>query len=294
MRKYEYLTSKSKRILQNDFTDQLKSPILFIKGLNMNVVITGSTRGIGYGLAEEFLKAGHNVLIHGRDRMVCGEVYNKLRFKYPNTSIHIYACDITCYNSLERMFWEANRYFGSVDIWINNAGMAQNNELFYEHDKDKIDQIIDVNIKGVIYGTKAAAKQMKDKGGYIYNMEGYGSNDMMGDNMTYYGMTKRALTYFTKSAAKEARNTKVKIGTLSPGMVVTELLIAGLPENEKDRKRVVKMFNILADKVEVVTPFLVNKMLKNRKNRASITWLTNRKAFARFLLSMFRKRDLFS
>lgn len=260
----------------------------------MNVVITGSTRGIGYGLAEEFLKAGHNVLINGRDRMVCADVYNRLKSKYPDCEIHIYACDVTCYNSVDRMCWEANRYLGSIDIWINNAGMTQENEYFYNYDKTKLDQIIDVNIKGMVYGTKVAAEQMKDTGGYIYNMEGFGSNNMMADRMTYYGMTKRALTYFTKSAAKEARNTKVKIGTLSPGMVVTDLLLSGMPEDEKEKKSLIKIVNILADKVETVTPFLVKGMLKNCKNGASISWLTNRKVLARFFLSIFKKRDLFS
>lgn len=260
----------------------------------MNVVITGSTRGIGYGLAEEFLKAGHNVLINGRDRMVCSDVYNKLKSKYPDRHIHIYACNVTCYNSIDRMFWEANRYFGSVDIWINNAGIRQGNECFYDYEKNDIDQIIDVNIKGMVYGTRVASERMKNTGGYIYNVEGFGSNNMMADRMTYYGMTKRALTYFTKSAAKEARNTKVKISTISPGMVVTDLLISGITEDTKENQRLIKIVNILADKVEVVAPFLVRKILKNSKNGASIHWLTNRKIFVRFLLSIFKKRDLFS
>ena len=80
----------------------------------MNVVITGSTRGIGYGLAVEFIKAGHSILINSRDRMDCAQVSGLLRSKYPDAIIHIYACDVTCFNSVERMFWEANRFFGSV------------------------------------------------------------------------------------------------------------------------------------------------------------------------------------
>lgn len=258
----------------------------------MNVVITGSTRGIGYGLAEEFIKAGHGVLINGRDRMICGEVYNRLRFKYPECLIHLYACDVTCYNSLDRMFWEANRYFGSVDIWINNAGVNLENRAFYTYDKRELDHIIDINIKGMIYGTKVATERMKDSGGYIYNMEGFGSNNQIVDKMTYYGMTKKALTYFTKSASKEVKNTDVKIGTLNPGVVITDMLKSGIPVDEKERQKTVKIFNTLADKVETVAPYLVKKVLQNKKNGASIKWLNSRKIVWRFFLALFHKREL--
>ena len=258
----------------------------------MNIVITGSTRGIGYGLAEEFLKAGHGVLINGRDRMVCAEVYAKLHIKYPECLIHIYACDVTCYNSLERMFFEANRFFGSVDIWINNAGMAQADELLIDHDKNNIDQVIDLNIKAMVYGTKVAIKGMWSKGGFIYNMEGYGSNDMVSDKMSIYGMSKRALTYFSKSISKEVRGSNVKIGTLSPGMVTTNLLLGSLPKDEETKKKFSKIYNILADKVETVTPFLVKKIISNNKNGISIKWLTNRKVFLRFFIALFHQRHL--
>ena len=112
--------------------------------------------------------------------------------------------------------------------------------------------------------------------------------------MTFYGTSKRAVTYFTKSAALEMKDTPVKIGLLSPGMVITELLLSSLPEDQNARERVYKFYNILADKPEVVTKFLVKKILKNRKNSASIKWLTTAKASFRFFKSIFIKRDLFS
>ncbi|MGL1892852.1 MAG: SDR family NAD(P)-dependent oxidoreductase [Spirochaetaceae bacterium] len=258
----------------------------------MNVVITGSTRGIGLGLVREFLKHGHNVLINGRDRMVASTVAGKLSTEFPGNFIHVYACDVTCYNSVSRMFWEANRYFGSVDIWINNAGMSQNRQSVTDHDLNKMNQIIDLNIKAVLYGTQIASRGMSEKGGYIYNMEGYGSNDMMTANMSFYGMTKRALTYFTKSAAKEVKGSNVKIGLLSPGMVVTDLLLSSLPEDKNEKDKVIKIYNILADRVEDVSLFLVKAMLKNSKNGVSIQWLTNRKVFLRFFTQIFKKRKV--
>lgn len=251
----------------------------------MNVVITGSTRGIGYGLAEEFIKAGHSVLINSRDRIQCGLVSAKFLSKYPDAIIHIYSCDVTCFNSVERMFWEANRYFGSVDIWINNAGMNQNCIPIEEQTINNISEVIDLNIKGTVYGTKVALKGMSQTGGSIYNMEGFGSNDMMRDNMSIYGLSKRAVTYFTRSISKEYKKSNLNICLLNPGMVMTDLLLSPKPKN-------MKIINILADKVETVTPYLVKKILSNKKNGQSIEWLTKRKALSRFILQPIRRRDI--
>lgn len=260
----------------------------------MNIVITGSTRGIGLGLAKEFLNSGHNVMINGRSREKCEEIYRELHYKYPNLLIHLYACDVTNHQSVKRMFHEAKRYFTTIDVWINNAGMNQDQELFLDHDINNIYNVLDLNLKAVISTTQIVAKEMSIHGGHIYNMEGFGSNDMMTDKMSIYGTSKRALTYFTKSISKELRKSRVKIGLLSPGMVVTDLLTNNLPEDEKERERVIKFYNILADRVEDVTKFLVKKILKNQKNGAAIKWLTNRKVFFRFMTAPFKKRDLFS
>ncbi|MBN2618791.1 MAG: SDR family oxidoreductase [Spirochaetales bacterium] len=259
----------------------------------MNIVITGSTRGIGLGLAKAFLNNGHNVLINGRDRMFCGELYRELHNHYPRNLIHIYACDVTCYNSVDRMFWEAERFFGKVDIWINNAGMNQEHETIENQTNTNISQVIDLNLKATIYGTQVAIKNMKDRGGFIYNMEGYGSNNMMTEKMPVYGATKRAVTYFTQSVSKEYKDSKVKIGLLSPGIVITDLLKKSLPENSQERDRQIKMYNILADKPDIVTSFLVNKILSNKKNGVSIKWLTTPKVLKRFITCTFVKRNLF-
>lgn len=149
----------------------------------MNVVITGSTRGLGFELAEQFIKRGHSVLINSRDRMKCAEISGKLRSLYANCIIHIYACDVTCFNSVERMFWEANRYFGSVDIWINNAGSS-------------------LDLLEIKNGTNVAIAGMKDKGGRIYNIE--------------CRKNKKTLTSYSKDISKDAIEHNTKIYVINP------------------------------------------------------------------------------
>ncbi|MBI9097592.1 MAG: SDR family NAD(P)-dependent oxidoreductase, partial [Spirochaetaceae bacterium] len=232
------------------------------------------------------------VLINGRNEEKTAGVQQKLIEEYPKRKILYFSCDVSDYPAVEKMYLYGEKELGSVDMWINNAGMDQNREKIYNHNIKKMHQIIDVNIKGMVNGTRIASEKMKDTGGFIYNMEGFGSNDMILDKMSLYGMSKRALTYFTKSAAKEVEDTKVKICRLSPGMVLTELLTSDLPEDPVERKQATRIFNILADTVEDVTTYLVSEILANKKNGASIQWLTRSKILKRFILQLFKRRKL--
>jgi short-subunit dehydrogenase len=156
--------------------------------------------------------------------------------------------------------------------------------------------VIDTNIKGMIYGSQVAAKNMLSQGsGQIWNMEGLGSNNMIQARTIIYGTTKHALTYFTKGLAKELSGTNILAGRLSPGMMLTDF-ITKTPDGERspvmENQGFRKIFNILADRPETVSAFLVRRMLKNTRNNASIAWLTNSKAMMRFAASAFKKRKL--
>jgi short-subunit dehydrogenase len=188
--------------------------------------------------------------------------------------------------------------FSKVDIWINNAGVNQPQKAIWELNTNEIDTIIDVDLKGAIHGSKIAMEEMsKNHDGAIYNIEGYGSNDahMLGLNM--YGTSKRAVTYFTESLAKEAeeRNTGVIVGKLSPGIMITGFTTHSLVNDKiKLSEKTKKVYNILGDTPETVGKFLVDNMISNTRNNVKINWLTNRKAFFRFLTAGFNKRDFFA
>lgn len=153
--------------------------------------------------------------------------------------------------------------------------------------------LVNTNLLGLIHGCRVAiAGMLKQGGGQIYNMEGFGSNDMVSQGLSVYGATKRAVTYLTKSLVKEAEGTPVQICWLSPGMVVTDLLVDDYAGDPKGWERAKKAINILADTVEDVTPALVEKILRNTKNGARVEWLTNAKVGLRFATARFKKRDV--
>lgn len=254
----------------------------------MKIVITGSSKGIGLGLAKNFLENGHDVLINGRNEERLERTFLDLSKKYPGRVIK-YLGDVTNFDTITSLSVYAKEIFGIINIWINNAGIDQDRLAFYALDSHETEKVMDINMKGVIFGTTAAYNVMKGQHGYIYNMEGYGSNNAMTKGMSIYGMTKRAVTYFTQSANKEVDD--VHIFLLSPGMVKTSFLMNSLPKEAEERKRVIKIYNILVDSVEDVTKFLVEEMIKNKK-KEKIAWLTRRKVMLRFLMQPFNKRTI--
>ncbi|MCC7257566.1 MAG: SDR family oxidoreductase [Gammaproteobacteria bacterium] len=257
------------------------------------IVITGSTRGIGYGLAAEFLKRGHSVVVTGRSGEAVGRATAELgRFG----TVLGQVLDVRSLAANQATWDAAVARFGRVDMWIANAGVATDHVPFAELPDEQIAATLDTNLAGTLYGTRVAlAGMLKQGGGRIYTFEGFGSNDMMKPGIVVYGTTKRAIRYFTRALAKECAGTPVLIGSLSPGMVPTDLLVYSSRGNDPVAwARAKRIMNILADRVEDVTPWLVEQALANTKQGASIEWLTRPRAFGRFLLAPFRRRDLIS
>ncbi|MFN2234085.1 MAG: SDR family NAD(P)-dependent oxidoreductase, partial [Anaerolineales bacterium] len=85
-----------------------------------------------------------------------------------------------------------------------------------------------------------------------------------------------------------------KVSTLSPGMVITDLILEQYEKDPQGLEDAKKIFNVLADKVETVTPWLADQVLRNDKSGAEIKWLTTTKLMTRFATARFNKRDLFS
>ncbi len=259
-----------------------------------NIVITGSTRGIGFCMAQEFLKNGCNLTVSGRSEKSREDAMKA--FKSFQDQVLYVPCNVTSKSQLENLWNESLKKWGSVDCWINNAGQNSPHAFVHETGTSSVDAVIDTNIKGMIFGSQVAAKNMVAQGsGQIWNMEGLGSNNMIMEKTILYGMTKHALTYFTKGLAKELSATPVLAGRLSPGMMLTDF-ITKTPDGEKspvlEEKQFQKMFNILADKPETVAAFLVPRILSNTKNNAHIVWLTSAKAAGRFMTAGVSKRKL--
>ena len=259
--------------------------------MKKTVVITGGTRGIGLGMAKEFLSRGNNVVITGTSEE---SVSRGLKDIGDNSNVIGVPCLVENTDSIEMVWDKAIERFSTVDVWINNAGAATSRNSLEELSYDEITRTIDANLTGTILATRIVSSRMLKQGsGQIYMFEGFGSNGQLQKGISVYGSTKRALRYFTAAAANEFKDTPIVIGSISPGIVTTDLLLRSSKSSEKDWEKAKKVLNVLADRAEVVTPWLVDEVLKNNKNGAKIAWLTTIKVLGRLIFGrLFCKKQV--
>jgi len=259
-----------------------------------HIVITGSTRGIGYGLAEAFLSKGCSVTVSGRGQEAVDKAVAGLQSRYDADHILGVTCDVTNSEQVQAL-WDATvQRFGKVDIWINNAGVSGDRGMVWELPVAEVQKPIETNIFGTVYGSQTAMRGMISQGyGATYNMEGMGSDGRKHAGLTMYGTSKYAIHYLTESMSIEAKDKPIIVGALRPGMVITDLILDRYKERSEELKRVKKVFNIIADRVENVAPWLATAILSNQKNGAILSYSSTWKLLWRFLSQPFTKRDLF-
>ncbi|ESR64402.1 hypothetical protein CICLE_v10008039mg [Citrus x clementina] len=157
-----------------------------------NVVITGSTRGLGKALAREFLLSGDRVVVASRSsesvRMTVTELEENLKEgmmaaggsskkNLVHAKVAGIACDVCEPADVQKLSNFAVNEFGSIDIWINNAGTNKGFKPLLQFTNEEIEQIVSTNLVGSILCTREAMRVMRDqpKGGHIFNMDGAGS-----------------------------------------------------------------------------------------------------------------------
>ncbi|HEY2367390.1 MAG TPA: SDR family oxidoreductase, partial [Polyangiaceae bacterium] len=176
---------------------------------NAVVVVTGSTRGIGLGLAEAFAKRGCRVVVSGRAEKSVGEAASRVG----DRAIGV-VCDVSVAAQLETLWETAVAKLGRVDVWINNAGFCNSIRPFTELSHEQIESVVDANVRGTMLGSHVALRGFLRQGhGQLFNMEGWGSRGERKPGMTPYCATKLALRYFTDELAREHEDKPGRIGT---------------------------------------------------------------------------------
>jgi NAD(P)-dependent dehydrogenase (short-subunit alcohol dehydrogenase family) len=258
-------------------------------------VITGGTRGIGASLVADFIRQGWNVAYSGTTMKSVETSLAALSGRFPADCYAAFTCDVRNEKEIIDLWNNAQQRFGRIDIWVNNAGKANEQELFHCIPSEQITGIIDTNVRGLMLATNVAYNNMLKQGfGAIYNMAGLGSDGRMITGLTPYGTSKRAVQYFTEAFAKEIKNGPVIIGIINPGMVLTDLTLSQVRKDPDGNRQLIKIYNLIANDPETVTPYLVNKMISNTRNGRKISFLKKRTVFLRFLLAPFSKRDIVS
>jgi short-subunit dehydrogenase len=262
------------------------------------VVITGSTKGIGRGLAEDFIKRGHNVVICSRNIADVEKVASTLAGIGPGKCTGA-ACDTTDKNQVQALWDHAVHEFGQIDIWINNAGMASSRHSIHDLPEDLTRTLISSNMLGTTFCSQVAISGFRQQGsGALYNMLG-GSFDgkRLVPNMGVYSSTKSAIHLLTKYLIEENKDQDIVIAMISPGMLITENWFDEQAKMSPEEWQKIKpTLNILCDYVDTVTPWLTTEILANTESGKRIAWMSGGKIMKRFFNAkvLGQKRDLFA
>ncbi len=263
--------------------------------MSPSVVITGSTHGIGYFMAQEFLGRGCPVVISGRTQQAVDEAVAKLTASHNPDLVHGTPCDVTDFNQMKMLWDYAYSRFGHIDIWINNAGTSAPMMDFWELSQEQYDEVVRTNILGTMYGSKIALAGMLAQGyGALYNMEGFGARGGSMRGVTLYGSTKAGVHFINRGLAAETKGTPIIVGAIAPGMMITEMVTRQFEGREKELEGFKRILNIIAERPETVAPVLVEKILSNKKNGATIAFSSRAHLITKFITAPFKKRDLFS
>lgn len=183
------------------------------------VIITGSTKGIGRGIALAVAKEGAKVVVSGRCEKEGREAAEEIKHKF-NTDAIFVKCDLSNAEGCKHLIQEAERYFGKIDGLVNNAGIFPYVSLL-DTDEEVFDRVFDVNIKAPFFCTKYAIEAMMKNGdGSIVNIgstHGFGGNG----KLAAYACSKGALHTLTQHVARNYARKGIRSNWITVGWVVT-------------------------------------------------------------------------
>lgn len=185
---------------------------------NMTALITGGSKGIGYGIAASLLEQNMKVAITGRSKQSVDEAVTGLRKNGKGEVIGIQS-DVRDPASQRKAVDEIVKKWGKLDVLVANAGIGYFGSI-EELTDEQWHETIDTNLTGVFYGVKAAIPELKKTKGYIITIASLaGTNFFAGGSA--YNASKFGLVGFTQAIMLDLRNSGIKVSTIMPGSVAT-------------------------------------------------------------------------
>jgi len=180
-------------------------------------IVTGGAVGIGYAIAVRFAEAGAKVLVADKDAAAAEAAAAKIG----GETIAI-AVDVSDESAVQAMFAKAVEAFGSVDIFVNNAGIYPT-KMVLDSTKEDFEKVIHVNLLGAFLCAREAAQQMiaQGNGGKIINITSIDALHPSSAGLAFYDASKHGLWGFTKNLALELAPHNITVNAIAPGAVAT-------------------------------------------------------------------------
>ena len=191
--------------------------------MSKNIIVTGTSRGIGYELVKQFAKQGHQVLALSRNEKPIADLGLK--------NVTCFSCDLTNPSDYQKI-WDAISDWDSVDVLINNAGTLLN-KPFLETTAEAFETVYKVNVFGVAELTRTVLPKMTS-GGHVVTISSMGGvqGSMKFPGLSAYSSSKGAVITLTELWAEEFKETGPSFNVLAIGAVQTEMLAEAFPGYE--------------------------------------------------------------
>ena len=204
--------------------------------LNTVIFITGASSGIGRSCACAFAEADAKLILIARRINRLKDLAAELKREF-NTETFIYDVDVRDHHAVERFYKKLPAEWRRIDILVNNAGLSRGLDKIYEGKREDWEEMIDTNVKGLLYVSRAVLPDMvKRKKGTIINIGSIAGHEVYpGGNV--YCASKHAVDALTKGMRLDLVDTPIRVCTIDPGLVETEFSEVRFHGNKKRAKK---------------------------------------------------------
>lgn len=200
-------------------------------------LITGATSGFGKAIAIKFASAGHDVIITGRRKELLQQVKSEIESAYAVKALALHF-DVRDKKAVNEHLSNIPAEWKKLNIVVNNAGLAAGKDYFDEASMDDWEQMIDTNVKGLLYVSRAALPYLIDNGGgHIVNIGSIAGKQVY-EKGNVYCATKHSVDAISHSMRIDLLRHKIKVTAIHPGMAETEFSLVRFKGNEEAAKAV--------------------------------------------------------
>lgn len=221
------------------------------------IIITGATSGIGKASAYLFAEMGVYLYLTGRRLNRLQKIKDEISRNYPDTTVSIFNFDVADFDQC-KLF--VDQLPEQIDVLINNAGLALGTDAIYNLKQEDANQMIAVNIQGVLSLTHLISPRMKkNNAGHIINISSTAAHEAYAGGVVYCA-TKHALKAITESTKKDLHGTNVRVSMISPGLVDTEFSnVRFKGDNEKASSVYHGLEPLVAEDIAEIILFVANR-----------------------------------